>query len=83
MTPDIVCMLYLYYFHDLGVNIASEIMALRIECTKYCSAKQAKIRTDGNYVKFEMPKEILNCLLDEDFLISETTTMFSVSESTI
>ena len=83
VTPDIVCMLSLYDFRELGVSTASEIMALRIECTKYGSAKPVKTRTDGNYAKFEIPKEILECLLDEDFLISEIATMFSVSESTI
>ena len=76
-------MLSLYDFRELGVNTASEIMALQIECTKYGSAKPVKTRTDGNYAKFEIPKEILECLVDEDILISEIATMFSVSESTI
>jgi transposase len=83
VTPDIVCMLSLYEFRELGVNTSSEIMALRMECTKYGSVKPVKTRTDGNYTKFEIPKEVLESFLDEDFLISEIATMLSVSESTI
>ena len=30
VTPDIVCMLSLYEFHELGVNTSSEIMALLV-----------------------------------------------------
>ena len=76
-------MLSLYDFCELGVNTASEIMVLRIECTKYGSAKPVKSRTHGNNAKFEIPKEILECLLDEDFLTSEIATMFSVSALTV
>ncbi len=83
ITPDIVCMLSLHEFHELGVNTSSEIMALRMECTKYGSVKPVKTRREGDYPKFEIPKEVLESFLDEDFLVSEIATMFSVSESTI
>ena len=58
-------------------------MALRIECTKYGSVKPVKKRTHGQCAKFEIPKELLESFLDEDFLISEIATMLSLSESTI
>ena len=83
VTPDIVCMLSLYEFHELGVNTTSEIMALRMECTKYGSVKPVQTRKDGDNAKFEIPKEVLEGFLDEEFLISEIATMLSVSESTI
>ena len=54
-----------------------------MECTKYGSVKPVKTRTDGDYAKFEIPKEVLESFLDKDFLISEIVTMLSVSESTI
>ena len=83
VTPDIVCMLSLCEFHQLGVNTSSEIMALRMECTRYGCVKPVKKRIHGEYAKFEIPKEILENFLDEDFLVSEIATMLSVSESTI
>lgn len=35
------------------------------------------------HVKYEIPKEVLQSYLMEDFTIAEVATMFSVSESTI
>ena len=38
------------------------------------------MRTDGDYAKFEIPKEVLESFLDEDFLINEIATILSVSD---
>ena len=82
ITPDIVCELSLYDFYQLGLHNHSEIMSLRIECTKYGTAKPT--RSNGSvHAMFEIPKEVLESLLEEDFLISEIATMLSVSDSTI
>ena len=54
-----------------------------MECTKYGCVKPVKKQINGEYAKFEMPKEVLESFLDEDFLVSEIATMLSVSESTI
>ena len=40
-------------------------------------------RDEFGNLKYEIPKEVLQCYLAEDFKISGITTMFSVSESTI
>ena len=63
VTPDIVCMLSLYEFHQLGVNTSSEIMALRMECTKYGCVKPVKKQINGEYAKFEIPKEVMKTFL--------------------
>ena len=82
ITPDMVCKLSLYEFYQLGLHNPSEIMTLRIECTKYGIAKPAR-SYEGVHAVFEIPKEVLESFLEEDFLISEIVTMLSVSESTI
>lgn len=82
ITPDIVCKLSLYEFYQLGLHNPSEIMSLRIECTKYGTTKPSRSYNEGVHAVFEIPKEVLESLL-EDFLISEIATMLSVSESTI
>ena len=82
ITPDMVCKLSLYEFYQLGLHNPSEIMTLRIECTKYGTAKPAR-SYEGVHAVFEIPKEVLESFLEEDFLISEIATMLSVSESTI
>ena len=61
----------------------SDIMSLRIECTKYGTAKPTRHNNGRTQAVFEIPKELLESFLQEDFLISEIATMLSVSESTI
>ena len=83
ITPDIVCKLSLYDFYQLGMHNHSDIMSLRIECTKYGTAKPTRHNNGRTQAVFEIPKELLESFLEEDFLISEIATMLSVSESTI
>lgn len=83
ITPDIVCMLSLFELNQLGLRNRSEIMALRIECTKYSGGQPLKNQDVNGHLKYEIPQEILESFLDEGFLISEIATMLSVSESTI
>ena len=58
-------------------------MSLRIECTKYGIAKPPRTNNGSVFVAFEIPKEMLESLLEEDFLIIEIAAMPSVSERTI
>ena len=83
ITPDIVCHLSLYDFIKLGINNVSDVMALRVECTKYGIGTPTTQRDQFGNLKYEIPKEVLQCYLEEDFKISEIATMFCVSESTI
>ncbi|CAB4042126.1 tRNA (uracil-O(2)-)-methyltransferase, partial [Paramuricea clavata] len=83
ITPDIVCHLSLYEFNKLGINNVSDVMALRIECAKYGIGKPTSQRDEFGNLKYEIPKEVLQSYLEEDFKISEIATMFSVSQSTI
>lgn len=83
ISPDIVCKMSLYDFHRLGLHNNTQIMALRMECTKYGSGKPVMNQDEFGHVKYEIPKEVLQSYLMEDFTIAEVATMFSVSESTI
>jgi hypothetical protein len=83
ITPDIVCHLSSFEFNQLGMNHASDVMALRIECTKYGTGKPTSRRDEFGNLRYEIPKSVLQSYLQEDFKISEIATMFSVSESTI
>ncbi len=70
----------IFWFWDFKVPSVNK--GLRIECTKYGTAKPAR-SYEGVHAVFEIPKEVLESFLEEDFLISEIATMLSVSESTI
>ena len=83
IAPDIVCRLSLYEFNKLGINNVSDVMVLRVECTKYGIGGPTSQPDEFGNLKYEIPKEVLQCYLEEDFKISEIATMFSVSESTI
>ncbi len=83
ITLDIVCHLSLYDLNQLGMNHASNVMVLRIECTKYGIGKPTSKRDEFGNLKYEIPKDVLQSYLEEDFKISEIATMFSVLESTV
>ena len=62
ITPDIVWMLSLFEINQSGVRNHSEIMALRIECTKY-GGGQPKRSTA--HAKYEIPKDMSESLPDQ------------------
>lgn len=58
-------------------------MALRIGASTFGSQQIKKMRASCDPPKFDIPRSVLENLLDEGFLIKEISTMLSVSESTI
>ena len=85
ITPDIVNKLSLNEFKELGVQNHFDIMALRVECTKYESEQPCRNNTQGECgpPKFDIPKAVLECYLEENLTIEEISKMQAVSQSTI
>ena len=85
ITPDIVNKLPLNKFKELGVQNRFDIMALRVECTKYGSEQPCRNNTQGECgpPKFDIQKAVLECYLEENLTIEEISKMLSVSESII
>ncbi|CAG2202198.1 unnamed protein product [Mytilus edulis] len=66
--------------------ISDEMMKLRIVCISYGTVRPEKytsLRNKAGAPKFIIPKEILNNLLEDGFLISDIANLLSVSERTI
>ena len=83
ITPDIIGLLSAYELRQLGVHSSSDMMALRIAASTFGSLQIKKVRASCGPPKFDIPRSVLENLLDEGFLIKEISTMLSVSESTI
>ena len=79
ITPDIVNKLPLNKFKELGVQNRFDIMASRVERTKYGSEEWGECGPP----KFDIPKVVLECYLDENLTIEEISKMLSVSQSII
>ena len=63
ITPDIVCHLSLYEFNKLGINNVSDVMALRVECTKYGIGAPTSRRDEFGNLKYEFQKKFYNVTL--------------------
>ena len=85
ISPAIVGLLTESEMKTLGVSNREDMMKLRIECTKYGSSKPSTITSNDRCgpPKFNIPKTIIQNLIDEGFLISSIAKLLSVSESTI
>lgn len=84
ITPDLVGRLSLNEFKELGLQNRNDIMALRIECTKYGSEIPQRISlNECGAPHFDIPRSVLECYLDQNFTIDAISKMLSVSESTI
>lgn len=83
ITPDIVGHLSSVEMKALGVIDSRNMMALRMECSKYRSGKPTKVVHNIGAPVFDIPKDLLENLLEEDFTIKEISLMLSVSERTI
>jgi len=60
------------------------MMALRMECNKTRSGKQpAKTIHHVGAPQFDIPRELLESLIEDDFMISEISSILSVSERTV
>ena len=85
ITPDIVGKLSLNEFKELGIQNRANIMALRLECTKYGSEKpqRSKLENQCGAPQFDIPCSVLECYIEQNLKISEISKILSVSESTI
>ena len=83
ITPDIISKLSSYELEQLGVRNRSDIMDLRIVCSKYGRCSPPRTSENCGAPKFLIPKFTLENLLNEDFTIHTISTMLSVSERTI
>ena len=85
ITPDIVGKLSLNEFKELGIQNRANIMALRLECTKYGSEKpqRSKLENQCGAPQFDIPYSVLECYIEQNLKISEISKILSVSESTI
>ncbi|KAK3088459.1 hypothetical protein FSP39_019451 [Pinctada imbricata] len=83
ISPDILCQLSSYEMEELGVQNRSDMMNLRIDCSKYGTSKPIKVLGNGGLKEFNIPKSILENLLDIGFKISEISKLLSVSERTV
>lgn len=83
ITPDIVSKLSLHELEILGVNSRSDMMALRVECSKYGQQAPRKSQGTCGAPIFLIPKCVLENFLEEGFTIKEMSMILSVSESTV
>ena len=59
------------------------MMRLRAECIKFGGEQLPKVSSSCGALKFQIPKSVLENLLDEGFSINEISTLLSISESTV
>ena len=83
ITPDIVCKLSVHEMEMLGINSRSDMMSLRIECTKFGGEAPKKPEGTCGAPIFFIPKPVIGNLLQEGFTIKEISSILAVSESTI
>ena len=84
ITPDIVLKLSLNDFQLLGITNRKIIMELRVECSVFGSDAPYKHPGDlGDALKFCIPKELMQDLVDEGFTVKEMSKLLNVSERTV
>ena len=84
ITPDLVGKLSLNEFEKLRVQNRDDIMASRVEGSKYGSEKpQRRKWNQCGAPQFNIPRAVLECYIDQNFKISEIGKILCVSKSTI
>ena len=83
ISPDIVCKLSVYELKCLGVVNRCDLMNLRIECSSYCCEPPRKTRLKPGPPEFQIPRLLLQNLMEIGFKVSEIANLLSVSESTV
>lgn len=83
ITPDILCKLSVHEMEMLGINSRSDMMSLRIECTKFGGEAPKKPEGTCGAPIFFIPKPVIGNLLQEGFTIKEISSILAVSESAI
>ena len=79
ITPDLVGNLSLNEFKELGTHNRNDIMAVRIECSKYRSNKPPRDRSTQNQCgapMFQIPRSVLECYLEQNLTIEENSFGF-------
>ena len=79
MTPDIVCKLSLHEFRLLVIADSSDIMGVYVYCSKYGRYAPQKLPSQSGALKFNIPKYMLENLLEEGFTIKETSAIVCVA----
>ena len=82
ITTDLVPKLSLQEFQVLGISNRRDMMNLRIKCSTFNTLAPNIVTGEAGAPKFDIPKEILSNLLDEDFTIKEISRLLGVSERT-
>ena len=83
ISPDIFCQLTSHEMEELGVQNRSNMINFRICCSKYSTSQPIKVITNGGVQEFNIPKSVLENMLEIGFQISEISKILSVSERTI
>ena len=83
ITPDIVCKLSSYEFRLLVIADSSDITSLHVYCSKYGRYTPQKLPSQYGALKFNIPKSILENLLEEGFTAKEIPAIICVAERTI
>lgn len=84
IVPGTVCKLSKIELKSLGLNCASEIMKLRVECIKYGNENASMAAAEDSFRKqYDIRKETIENLMDAGFSMSDMTKILSTSESTI
>ena len=83
ITPDIVSKLSAQELEMLGISNRSTMMQLRMECNKYGCAKPNIDRSRSGAPQFDIPKSVLEHLMENGFKIGEISKLLNVSERTI
>ena len=79
ISPDIFCQLT---SHEMVQN-RSNMINFRLCCSKYSTSQPIKVITNGGVQEFNIPKSLLENMLEIGFQISEISKTLSVSERTI
>ena len=80
ISPDLVCKLSMYDMNGLGVYSSVDMMKLRTQCIKYGPLGKQTCRLDP---KYNIPRQIIETLIESGFKIHEIAKLLSVSERTI
>ena len=80
ITPDIVCKLSSYEFRLLVIAGLSDVMGVHVYCSKYGRYTPQKLLSQSGALKFNIPKYMLENLLEEGFTIKEISAIICVAE---
>ena len=83
ITPDIVCKLSAHEMEALGISSRADMMRLRTECVKYGTDKPTRVHAHCGSPVYDIPKPVLENLLENGCIVSYISKLLSVSESTI